>query len=46
MEYTNIKYGGNIKMLELIKKLNYKEKLLKGSFGIERETLRVTKRET
>lgn len=42
MEYTNIKYGGNIKMLELIKKLNYKEKLLKGSFGIERETLRVT----
>lgn len=44
MEYTNIKYGGNIKMLELIKKLNYKEKLLKGSFGIERETLRVTKK--
>ena len=28
-------------MLDVIQSLNYKEKLLRGNFGIERETLRV-----
>ena len=30
-------------MLDVIKSLNYRKKLLKGKFGIERETLRVDK---
>ena len=31
-------------MLDVIQSLNYKEELLKGNFGIERETLRVDER--